>query len=206
MITVGGSVGCPASAKLLAFFVVRPVQTLYSITGCPHACRSVLRGNPATSHAGRLLLSDAGFSVTTSDPTTLNGWAPFNGSNGQVRVGNCCCSLSSTLTVANGRLTPRRLRAASLRALFLLATLPGMATYTFFRVPLAPHLGYDLWAGPVPPVIVLDMAACSKSPAFPLTDTLGPNRLSFPWHVRGGHVLRGSPRRPCGSALVPDYW
>lgn len=36
---------------------------------------------------GRSLLADGGLAISVSDPTTLNGWYPFNGDNGQVRTG-----------------------------------------------------------------------------------------------------------------------
>ncbi|KAG2498316.1 hypothetical protein HYH03_003577 [Edaphochlamys debaryana] len=70
----------------------------------PSIVKSILRGNPVPYHPiagqkGRMLLAGGGPVITASDPTTLNGWAPFNGSNGQTLLGQVDLAFLGTYAI-----------------------------------------------------------------------------------------------------------
>ncbi|EFJ50964.1 hypothetical protein VOLCADRAFT_57773, partial [Volvox carteri f. nagariensis] len=65
----------------------------------PSIVKSVLRGSVVNSHSGRLLLSDGGLAIAASDPTTLNGWAPFNSDNGQTLLGQIDLAFLGTYAI-----------------------------------------------------------------------------------------------------------
>ncbi|GFR46862.1 hypothetical protein Agub_g8503, partial [Astrephomene gubernaculifera] len=65
----------------------------------PSIVKSVLRGTPLTPGKGRMLLADGGLAVTATDPTTLNGWSPFNAGNGQTLLGQVDLAFLGTYAI-----------------------------------------------------------------------------------------------------------
>ncbi|KAG2451468.1 hypothetical protein HYH02_004066 [Chlamydomonas schloesseri] len=65
----------------------------------PSIVKSVLRGSPPVITKGRSLLADGGLAISASDPTTLNGWYPFNGDNGQTLLGQIDLAFLGTYAI-----------------------------------------------------------------------------------------------------------
>ncbi|GIL70411.1 hypothetical protein Vretimale_3592 [Volvox reticuliferus] len=65
----------------------------------PSIVKSILRGSTTTVQKGRLLLADGGLAIAASDPTTLNGWSPFNGDNGQTLLGQIDLAFLGTYAI-----------------------------------------------------------------------------------------------------------
>ncbi|PNW74950.1 hypothetical protein CHLRE_12g503000v5 [Chlamydomonas reinhardtii] len=65
----------------------------------PSIVKSVLRGSPPVIGKGRSLLADGGLAISVSDPTTLNGWYPFNGDNGQTLLGQIDLAFLGTYAI-----------------------------------------------------------------------------------------------------------
>lgn len=65
----------------------------------PSIVKSVLRGSPPRVQGLRSLMADGGLAVTGTDPTTLNGWAPFNASNGQTLLGQVDLAFLGTYAI-----------------------------------------------------------------------------------------------------------
>ncbi|KXZ55838.1 hypothetical protein GPECTOR_2g1389 [Gonium pectorale] len=59
----------------------------------------VLRGSAPVPTNGRHLLAGGGPVIAASDPTTLNGWAPFNGDNGQTLLGQVDLAFLGTYAI-----------------------------------------------------------------------------------------------------------